>query len=154
MSYIVVPDNNPGGPIYYAFYNEYTGAAFYADVNAPYVLQDGDLVMTTDSYYMNDVDAPDRTMNPPVPAPGPFSIVETTSNDDVMNYSPDPAGANAGTGNPDADCSNYPSGNDADDPGYVDVDPGTVDDYEQYYDDNNDPTYTASDCDSSVGIRG
>lgn len=153
MSYYVVPENNPGGVVYYAFYNQYTGAVFYADVNAPYYLQDGDLVMTAESYFLNGDDAPDRGMNPPVPVPGSFSIVETTSGDEVMDYSPEPAPQNnPGSGDPDDDCSNYPDADaDANDPGYVTTDPDYVDEYQQYYDDNDDPVYTASDCDTSVG---
>jgi len=137
----------------FVIYNQYTGEV--KAVPDDYVLQDGDIIETGDSYYLDP-----QTGNPGADAPSgaplppeAFSVdvVDSDNEDlviapDVLVYSPDPETSN--------DYLNYPDGADTMDPGYIEVDPSYFDSYEQYYDENDNPVYSGSDCGSSIGIRG
>lgn len=128
-------------------YNQYTGSLSLQDEG--YVLQDGDIIETDDSYYADFGIAP--------PASFSVDVCDSAGNpvaNDVMVYSSTQADDGNAAGMDDG-LQNYPSGNsEPTDPGYVEVDPNYVESYEEYYDENDNPVYVAGDCDTSVGIRG
>lgn len=153
--------------VFLAIYNQYTGQTFYADIDG-YYLQDGDIIQTDPSYYLTGDNAPDTGGGPPIPIPD-FSFAvdaEPVSGDptvpDIIVYDPNaepllpnPAAA------PEDNYYNYPGDYASEppqspetEPGSVEVDLSFFDSYEQYYDENEDPVYTGSACDTSIGIRG
>lgn len=160
----ITPNTSPNTQ-YLAIYNEFTGQAFYADIYT-YYLQDGDIIQTDPTYYQNDVNSPDTTVNYPVPDFS-FSVDVVPDNgdpviEDVIVYDPNPEPAPTSDTWPEDNYYNYPGGDDTTgagnptdpDPGSIEVDLSYFDCYEQYYDEDNEPVYTGSDCESSIGIRG
>lgn len=112
-----------------------------------HVLEDGDVVLASyplgtppesDAFYISYDDgagtestyAVTYSIDTSVPLPDP----PTDSN-------PFPNGAYLDTTDPNNPCE-------------VEVDPAAYENFEQYYDENDTPTYEVSDCNGSIGIRG
>ncbi|MFO1484377.1 MAG: hypothetical protein U1F71_13545 [Verrucomicrobiaceae bacterium] len=171
--YQITPNTASPNTTYLAVYNQFTGQTFYADIYT-YYLQDGDIIQMDPTYY-DDGSGNIGSNAPPLPegvgsCPVPdysFSVNAIPENgdpviEDIIVYDPNQEPTPTADTLPEDNYYNYPGGDDTTgtgiatdpDPGSVEVDLSYFDDYEQYYDEDNEPVYEGSDCDSSIGIRG